>query len=380
MSKAPDSVLQICYGYQSPFTDCARQYARLFRDTPYKVVTVQLKDPPDEKAAQEMASDEVIFLGYQRSEIGNLKLRAIRDVRRIAASRNFAFCIAHRHQSIYTALFATRLMVIGVSHDFREYRRFSRRLYTNAFKKRLRLLGVSDALRDSMRAALPGWPHDHIETLYNRIDLAAAQAALLPQESARAMLGLPPQAWIVGCVGRLHPDKDYPVLIRAFAAALHSLPPGSLLAIMGSGQEEESLKALVKTLGIQESVRFLGQVADGKRYFRAFDVFVLASKREACPMVLLEALVAHLPVVCSDQGGGGPEIVESIGDLFPAGDVDALSHVLLRLSASRPSEGYAMLAEAHLRQKFSDEAAAASFWRLPMLAQYRPSSMSGGGG
>ncbi|MDR2926069.1 MAG: glycosyltransferase [Azoarcus sp.] len=375
MSKTPDSILQVCYGYQSPLADCAGQYARLFRGTPYKVVTVQLKGPPDEKAEREMDSDEVIFLGYKQSEISNLKLRAIRDVRRIAASRDFAFCIAHLHQSIYTALFATRLMVIGVNHDFREYRRFFRRLYTNVFKKRLRLLGVSDAVRDSIRAALPRWSHDHIETLHNRMDLAAAQATLLPRESARALLGLPPQGWIVGCAGRLHPEKDHPVLIRAFAAALPALPAGSMLAIMGSGREEEALKALAQALGIQNAVRFLGQVDDGKRYFKAFDIFVLASEREPFGMVFLEAMAAHLPVVCSDRGGGR-EVVEGIGDLFPAGDIDALAQTLIRHSISCLAEDYATRAEAHMRQKFSDEVAATSFWRLPMMAAYSPSSMA----
>ncbi|MDR2881896.1 MAG: glycosyltransferase [Azoarcus sp.] len=371
MSKSSRAILQVCYGYQSPFTDCARQYARLFRDTPYKVVTVQLKDDRDEEAARKMGSDEVIFLGYQRSEIRNLKLKAIRDIRRIAATQDFAFCIAHRHQSIYTALFGTDLMVIGVNHAFHEYRRFCRRLYTNAFRKRLRLLGISDAVRDSIRAALPAWPHSHIETLYNRIDVAAAQADLLPREAARARLGLPEQGWIVGNAGRLHPDKDHPTLIRAFAAALPSLPPGSLLAIMGSGLLENTLQALAGELGIRESVRFLGQVDEGRRYFKAFDVFALSSDREPFGMVLLEALAAHLPVVCSDCGGGR-EVVEGIGDLFPFGDVDALARILVRLSQWRETEDYARKAQAHLQQKFSDEAAAEAFWRLPMLEQYKP--------
>ena len=371
MNKAPRAILQVCHGYYGPFTDCARQYARLFRDTPYKVVTVQLIGAPDEKVAQGLASDEVIFLNYRSSEIRNLKLKAIRDIRRIAASRDFAFCIAHRFKSIYTALFATDLMVLGVHHHFGDYRRLSRRLCANVFKKRLRLLGVSNALRDDMRAALPGWTPSHIETLYNRIDIAAAQAALLPRETARAALGLPLQGWVVGNVGRLHSDKDQATLIRAFAKALPGLPPGSLLAIMGSGPLEEALKALAAELGIRESVRFLGQINEGRRYFRAFDVFALSSGWETFGMVFLEALIARLPVVCCDSGGGR-EVVEGIGDLFPFGDADALARVLVRLSEWRETEDYVMRVDAHLQQRFSDEAAAEAFWRLPMLAQYKP--------
>jgi glycosyltransferase involved in cell wall biosynthesis len=371
MSNSPRAILQLCYGYYAPYTDCARQYARLFRDTPYKVVTVQLVGAPNEKVIQGVASDEVIFLGYKNSDIRHLRLRAIRDVRRIAAKHDFAFCIAHRYKSAYTALFATDLTVIGVHHDIGEYRRFSRRIYANLFKKRLRLLGVSNAVRDSMRAALPAWPHAHIETLYNRIDIAAAEASLLPRETARATLGLPQQSWIVGSVGRMDANKDQATLIRAFAAALPSLPPGSLLALMGNGVLEEALKALAVELGIGESVRFLGQVEAGKRYFKAFDVFAHASRQEACCMVLLEALVARLPMVCGDCSGVREE-VEGIADLFPVGDVDALTRILIRLTEWRETEDYARKAEAHLQQRFSDEAALESFWQLPMLKQFKP--------
>ena len=377
MSKNAKAILQLCYGYFGPHADCARQYARLFRDTPYKVVTVQLKDPPDEKAAQKMASDEVIFLGYQSSEIRNLRLKTIRDVRRIAGTHDFAFCIAHQYKAVYNALWGTDLMVIGVHHDLDEYRRFNRRLIANVFRKRLRLLGVSNAVRDNIRAALPAWPSAHIETLYNRIDVSAAQAGLLPRETARVMLGLPPQSWIIGNVGRLHPVKDQATLIRAFAAALPNLPPGSLLAIMGSGPLEDALRSQVNELGIQESVRFLGRVDEGRRYFKAFDVFVLSSGREAFGMVFLEALIAHLPLVCSDRGGGR-EVVEEIGDLFPFGDADALARILVRLAGWRETEDYAKRAEAHLKQKFSDEAAVEAFWRLPMLAKCCSSGDSAG--
>ncbi|MDR2014927.1 MAG: glycosyltransferase [Azoarcus sp.] len=371
MNNPSKAILQLCYGYYAPYTDCARQYARLFRDTPYKVVTVQLVGAPNEKVVQGVTSDEVIFLGYQNSDIRHLRLRAIRDVRRIAATHDFAFCIAHRYKSAYTALFGTNLTVIGVHHDVGEYRRFSRRLYANLFKKRLRLLGVSNAVRDSMRTALPAWPHSHIETLYNRIDIAAAQANLLPRETARAMLGLPQQSWIVGSVGRLDANKDQATLIRAFAAALPNLPQGSLLAIMGGGVLEDKLKVLTVELGIWESVRFLGQVDEGKRYFKAFDAFAHSSRQEACCMTLLEALVARLPMVCADCSGVREE-VEGIADLFPVGDVDALARILVRLTEWRETEDYARKTEAHLQQKFSDEAALETFWRLPMLAKYKP--------
>jgi glycosyltransferase involved in cell wall biosynthesis len=117
--------------------------------------------------------------------------------------------------------------VIGVHHAFGDYQRKGRRLFANLFRKRLSLLGVSDAVRDDMRRCLPQWPAERIQTLYNRIDVDALQASLVPRAEARQALGLDEQAWVVGNVGRLHPDKDQATLLRGFAEALPGLPAGA---------------------------------------------------------------------------------------------------------------------------------------------------------
>ena len=157
-----------------------------------------------------------MFLEYSSKAIRGLKLGAIRDLRKIAASRDFSFCIAHRFKPVYIALLATRLPVIGVHHAFGDYHRRSRKLFAHLFRGRLSLLGVSDAVRDDMRSCLPKWPTGRIQTLYNRIDIEQLQASQLPAAQAREELGLSPTAWIVGNVGRLHPDKDQATLLRGF--------------------------------------------------------------------------------------------------------------------------------------------------------------------
>lgn len=361
-------VLQFCHGYDGPFLDCARQYASLFDGTPYKVTTVYLTGEPSADVEAGSGSDEVIFLGYHSSDVRGLKLAAIRDLKRIAAERSFAFCIAHRFKPVYVALLATKLPVIGVHHAFGDYRRRSRFLFANWFKRRLSLLGVSNAVRDDMRESLPGWPAERIETLYNRLDLAALDAELLSREQAREALGLPAAAWVVGNVGRLHPDKDQATLLRGYAQALPQLPADSLLVIMGSGKLEAPLKALTAELGLEQRVRFLGQVAHGRRYFRAFDVFALSSDHEPFGMVLVEAMAAEVPVICTDCGGGA-EVVAGVGGLFPLGDAKALAAQLLRQAneTERLPECRERMA-ARLRQRFTDEAVRERFWALPMLA------------
>lgn len=363
-------VLQFCHGYDGPFLDCARQYAALFAGTRYKVCTVYLTGAPSAEVEQGSASDEVIFLDYSSKQVRGLKLAAIRDLRRIAASRDFALCIAHRFKPIYIALLGSDLPVIGVHHAFGDYQRRSRRLFANFFRQRLRLLGVSDAVRDDMRACLPGWPAERIETLYNRIDLAALQAEQVDRAAAREHLGLPQDAWVVGNAGRLHPDKDQATLIRGFAQALPQLPAGSLLAIMGSGRLEALLKALAAELGVSDSVRFLGQVAHGRRYFRAFDVFALSSDHEPFGMVLLEAMAAGVPVIGTDCGGGR-EVVQGVGELFPLGGVDSLASALQRQARLDDLQPLRQRMLERLQQSFSDQAVTRRFWSLPLCTPLR---------
>ena len=322
-------VLQFVHGYDGPFMDCARQYAVLFKDTDYKVCTVYLTGEPNDEVAQGSASDEVIFLNYTSKQVRGLKRAAIKEFKKIVNSRNFTLCIAHRFKPIYIALFGSKLPVIGVHHAFGDYKRRSRQILANFFRQRLRLLGVSNAVRDDMRASLPKFKPEHIETLYNRIDVEAVQAEQVNREEAREHLNLPQGAWIVGNVGRLHPDKDQTTLIKGFAKALPELPAGSLLAIMGSGRLEQQLKQLAHDLGVSDSVRFLGQVPNGRRYFKAFDLFALTSDHEPFGMVLLEAMAAGVPVIATDCGGA-KEVVNEAECLFGLGDVEGLNTLLIK--------------------------------------------------
>jgi glycosyltransferase involved in cell wall biosynthesis len=361
-------VLQFCHGYDGPFLDCARQYASLFAGKGYRVTTVFLTGAADPDVAAGCASDDVLFMEYSSKAIRGLKLGAIRDLRKIAASRDFAFCIAHRFKPIYIALLGTRLPVIGVHHAFGDYERRSRKLFAHLFRMRLSLLGVSDAVRDDLRKCLPKWPTGRIQTLYNRIDIEQLVANQVPREEAREALGLAQDAWIVGNVGRLHPDKDQATLLRGFAQALPDLPAESQLVILGKGRLEQDLKELAIELGIGRQVLLLGQVPQVSRYFKAFDAFALSSDHEPFGMVLLEAMVAGVPVIAT-AAGGAKEVVEGVGILFPLGDVEHLAQGLTHLSRldAEQRQSCAEMMLDRLRERFSDEAVRKVFWRLPQV-------------
>ncbi|MDR2187315.1 MAG: glycosyltransferase [Azonexus sp.] len=378
MKDSTPRIIQFCHGYQPPFLECARQYAVLFRDTPYKVTTVYLTGKPSDEAVRGSASDEVIFLNYHSKQVRGLKLAAIRRFRQIVADRNVKLCIAHRSKPAYVALLATRLPVICVQHTFNTYKRRLRQWVARLFKRRLCILGVSHAVRDDIRKSLPGWPTEQIETLYNRIDPEAAAKGLLEKDTARRALSLPEDAWIIGNVGRLHPDKDQATLLHGFAQALPQIPKGSLLVIIGTGPREQVLKKLAHELGIAESVRFPGKVPDARRYFKAFDVFALTSDHEPFGMVLLEAMMAGIPIICSNCGGG-PEVVGDTGRLFPLGNADALAQEMI--AQSREPSDHAKL-KLHMRERveslFTDEIARRCFFALPMTQKILGSCLHSG--
>lgn len=363
----PLHVLQICHSYYPPFLDCARQYAALFKETNYEVTTVYLQGEYSQAVVDGSASDDVIFLGYKSRDIGGLKLGAIRKISAIAKSKPFEFCIAHRVKSTYVALLATQLPVVSVHHNYNDYSRWSRRLLVNWYQARIVMLGVSNAVRDDLRRDLCKWPSERIQTLHNHIDVQAVQTQMLARDTARQALNLPLDTSIFGNVGRLHHDKDQATLIKAFAKALPQLSGQNILVIIGTGLLEQALKHLAKTLAIENSVLFLGNVPNAKQYFNAFDVFVLTSDSEPFGMVLLEALAAELPIICSDCGGGA-EVVKDVGALFPLADVDVLANTMISV-LTRKSQNNTLLLTKKLNMYFSDEAAKSSFWALLLVSQ-----------
>ncbi|EEF26211.1 glycosyltransferase, putative [Ricinus communis] len=362
-------VLHVCHSYYPPFLDVARQYCALFPRDQWAITTVFLTGEHDARIGQQIGSDDVIFLEHASSALRGLKLGQIRELRAIARARPFEFAIAHRHKALYICTHIPGLFVIGVQHRPGGYRRWSRRFYVRRHRQQLALLGVSNAVRDNMRRALPDFEPARIETLYNHIDVDAVRAELVTRDAARTQLGLPAQAYVFGNVGRLHPDKDQATLIRAFAAIRPDCD--AWLAIVGKGRLESELKQVAAQLGVADRVIFTGPIAEARRYFRAFDSFVLSSDREPFGMVLLEAMAADLPIVATN-GGGAPEVLAGIGKLFEVGDVAALAPLMRELFALSPETIAQMrIATAQrLNEHFSDAAIAHAFWQLPMLREH----------
>ena len=137
----------------------------------------------------------------------------------------------------------------------------------------------------------------------------------------------------IGCVTKMRPKKNLPLLIDAFALVRESIPDAQLV-IVGDGSERPALEAHIAQKRLQDSVHLLGLRSDIPDLLNAFDVLALSSTTEAAPLSILEAGACGLPVV-STAVGDVPEMIQHgvTGYLVESGDADALAHHLTTLLA-----------------------------------------------
>jgi glycosyltransferase involved in cell wall biosynthesis len=118
----------------------------------------------------------------------------------------------------------------------------------------------------------------------------------------RTRLGIPPDAAVIGAVGRLNGEKDYPNLFGA-ARLLVSERNDLYFVIAGQGGLEASLRQQVRQLGLVERVLFLGQFQDVRPVYEMMDLYALSSSREGLPNTVLEAMAMEVPIVATDVDG-----------------------------------------------------------------------------
>jgi glycosyltransferase involved in cell wall biosynthesis len=145
--------------------------------------------------------------------------------------------------------------------------------------------------------------------LKNKIALVKNGVSPIPfldKKLAREQLySLPKKAVWIGGMGELHPNKNWSAAILA----MKNLPTEAHLLIIGEGEERARLEQLITQENLTERVHLLGYLL-GAQYLRAFDIFILPSKKEGLPYVLIEAGQACLPVVASDLPGN-QDIIET---------------------------------------------------------------------
>ncbi|AIT79715.1 glycosyltransferase [Novosphingobium pentaromativorans] len=120
-------------------------------------------------------------------------------------------------------------------------------------------------------------------------------------------------------IGRLVPQKNFPLLIRAFAKAFRF---GDRLTIVGDGPERACLENLVKKLAICDRVQFTGHLSSPDAWLKRADCLLLSSDYEGVPAVVLEAIAAGLPIIATECSMSMSELLGygSRGVMVPVGD------------------------------------------------------------
>lgn len=173
-------------------------------------------------------------------------------------------------------------------------------------------------------------PDVKVLTILNAVNHRRFNGAV-DRQTKRRELGIDEAVPVIGCVGNLRKQKNYPNLIKAFAIVRKGVGRAKLM-IVGEGKREDELRSLTKELGLEEDVMLLGPRSDVPEILKALDVYCLASSFEGLPLSLLEAMLVGLPAVGTEINGTRDVIThEENGLLVPSDNPEELAKALLRI-------------------------------------------------
>jgi glycosyltransferase involved in cell wall biosynthesis len=177
------------------------------------------------------------------------------------------------------------------------------------------------------------------------------------RSDARRTLGIPPDACVIGFVGRLTREKGCDLFLAAMAAT----PARVSASVIGSGREQPTLERAAQEAGLTARIRWHGAVESAGRLLAAFDAVVISSRTEGTPMLLFEAIQAGVPVVAAAVGGIPDVISDAEAILVPPGDTAELARAILRTiddpgtSAQRVARARARVAAEFSLERWVDQ-------------------------
>jgi glycosyltransferase involved in cell wall biosynthesis len=178
---------------------------------------------------------------------------------------------------------------------------------------------------------------EKLEVIPNGFDLEEVKPDPTAHESLRRELGLSADAILIGLAARFHPHKDHRNFIQA-AERLHKRMPGVHFLLFGMGitWENAQLAEWIEAAGIREHCHLLGLRQDLSRLFSGMDIATTASRSEAFPIVVGEAMACGTPCVVTDVGDSAL-IVENTGSVVPPEDPHALAEAWRSLIEAGPA-------------------------------------------
>jgi glycosyltransferase involved in cell wall biosynthesis len=294
-------------------------------------------------ASLEHTSVELVPLKVSRR--GYLHERSL--IRTLCGSRGVNIVHTHGYRSDIVGGHAGResgVPIVTTVHGFTGggwKNRVYEQLQRFAFRRFDAVVVVSQLQADQLRSA--GVPAQRLHVVPNAL---AAHAAPLGRAEARRALHLPADGLIAGWVGRISREKGIDILIDALAS-ISDRP--ILAAILGDGPERATESARAESIAPSRFV-WVGAVPDAAKYFAAFDLFVLSSRTEGLPMVMLEAMAAGIPIVAT-KVGGIPDLLSSREGMLVAPEDPRALAAAIRATLDDPAAAAERARAAQLRQK-----------------------------
>jgi len=189
-------------------------------------------------------------------------------------------------------------------------------------------------------------PSHKLHVLANGVELERFGAPDRAERGAafRAAHAIPKDAFVVGTVGTLRPEKNHVRFVRALAQARAKAPEAAWHAvIVGEGAERPALEAAIAEAGLDGHVTLAGYLADCAPALFAMDLFALSSNTEQMPISLVEAMAAHLPVTSTDVG--------DVARMLPTGTDDLLIALDVADPAGSLAESWVALAKDPTRRR-----------------------------
>jgi len=236
---------------------------------------------------------------------------------------------------LIAALAGCRKVLASIHNDEPAYATLRWRLWWRIVNQFVRhYISITRHVEGYLRR-VSGLAADRISTVYYGI------APFRSTPGMRERFGIPSDAFVVGFVGRLSPQKN----LLAFVDAMSSLPE-VVAVIVGSGPLRGALEQRIAERSLQ-NVRLVGNVPDARTLITAFDLFCLPSLWEGLGLVLIEAMLQRVPIAGSSRGAI-PEILGhgQFGELFeptPAGIAAAIAAARDRPERARARADHAYL-------------------------------------
>lgn len=338
---------------------------------------------PQEEALRKDLGVHLHVLGIQRASVKQplAFLSSVRALRSAfdAALREFQPDVVQTHipEDDLLASDAVRRTGIGLHiplvhslqfHLHRERMDWRGRARLRMFRKMLSRTHAAWAVSGAVARAVQeqtGFPADRMTVLHNGVDLRAYQG--LPSlDDARQALGFSGEAPLVLGVGRLHPAKNFPLLVRASRAVL-AARPDTRFALVGEGDERAKIEAEIAACGVGQAWTLLGQRSDVPQCLAAASVFIQPSDWEGFPVAVVEAMAAERAIVATDVAGVGEVLRhDENGLLIPKGGEAELSAAILRLleepaTSARLASSAKQLAWSHYKLDAYIERAVAEY-------------------